>query len=123
MKQPRIDRLASVKWHVCFWPIADISVSARRTRAPEAGTAAQTAPGANNPIQAVRPISYLCKNASYMPMNSEQVRAFMQGLTPEQIEEGNRRSHEAYERDVARFKKAYALRRCHLCGEPFDQMR
>jgi hypothetical protein len=58
-----------------------------------------------------------------MPINPEQVRAFMEGLTPEQIEEGNRRNREENEDQVARFKQAYALGRCYLCGEPFDQMR
>ena len=47
----------------------------------------------------------------------------MRSLTPEQIADGNRREHEEYERQIATFRSAYAVGRCYLCGEPFDQMR
>jgi len=51
------------------------------------------------------------------------VRAFFRSLTPEQVKEGNRRGHEEYERQVAAFRAAYALGKCYLCGDAFDQKR
>jgi hypothetical protein len=58
-----------------------------------------------------------------MPVDSDRAQSFLRSLSPEQIEEGNRRDHEEHKRQVAEFRKAYAEGRCYLCGEPFDQMR
>lgn len=58
-----------------------------------------------------------------MSIDPAQAKAFIQSLTPEQIEEGNLRDHEEHERQVSEFKKAYKNGHCYLCGEPFDQMR
>lgn len=58
-----------------------------------------------------------------MPIDPNRAKAFLRSLSPEQIEEGNRREHAEYERQVSEFRKAYAAGRCYLCGEPFNQMR
>ena len=58
-----------------------------------------------------------------MPIDPNRAKAFLRSLTPEQIEEGNRRDHAEHERQVSEFREAYAVGRCYLCGEPFDQMR
>ncbi|WP_291441618.1 hypothetical protein [Acidovorax sp.] len=60
---------------------------------------------------------------SLMPIDHDQAKAFLRSLSPEQIEEGNRRDQAEHERQVSEFRKAYAEGRCYLCGEPFDQMR
>jgi hypothetical protein len=58
-----------------------------------------------------------------MPIDTDCAKAFLRSLSPEQLEEGNRRDHAEHERQVEEFRKAYADGRCYLCGEAFDQMR
>ena len=58
-----------------------------------------------------------------MPIDLERAKAFLNSLTQEQIDEGNRRDHAEHERQVTEFRQAYALGKCYLCGEAFDQMR
>lgn len=57
-----------------------------------------------------------------MPIDPDRAKAFLRSLSPEQIEEGNRRDHVEHERQVAEFREAYAIGRCYLCGDAFDQM-
>lgn len=58
-----------------------------------------------------------------MPLYPKDARTFMASLSPEQIAEGNRRSHAEHERQVTEFRSAYRAGLCYLCGAPFDQMR
>jgi hypothetical protein len=58
-----------------------------------------------------------------MPHDPARIKKFIQSLSPEEIDVGNRRDHAEHERQVAAFRAAYAVGKCYLCGEPFDQMR
>lgn len=58
-----------------------------------------------------------------MPFDPVRAKAFFRSLTPEQVEEGNRRDQAEHDRQVAEFREAYAAARCYLCGAQFDQMR
>lgn len=58
-----------------------------------------------------------------MPHDPARIKTFLQSLSPEEIEIGNRRDHAEHERQVAAFRAAYTVGKCYLCGEPFDQMR
>lgn len=58
-----------------------------------------------------------------MPYDPEFGKAFLRSLSPEQKEEGTRKEREEAERQHAEFRAAYAMGKCYLCGDPFDQMR
>jgi hypothetical protein len=56
-------------------------------------------------------------------MDAEKVRIFLESLSEEQTELGNRKDQEEHDRQFAAFEKAYAKGNCYLCGEDFDKMR
>jgi hypothetical protein len=58
-----------------------------------------------------------------MRHDPERYEAFFKSLTPEQIEEANRKNDDEHTQQVHAFKEAYSQGRCYLCDLPFDQMR
>jgi hypothetical protein len=55
--------------------------------------------------------------------NPTQIKSFIESLTHAQIDEGNLKNHEEYERQVTEFRKAYKIGNCYLCGMAFNQMQ
>jgi hypothetical protein len=53
----------------------------------------------------------------------EQLQNFFENLSPEQIEEGNRKDHEEHVKQLSAFQAAYAEGRCYLCDSSFDDKR
>jgi hypothetical protein len=53
----------------------------------------------------------------------EHIKKFFEGLSPEQIEEGNRKGAEEHDRQVSQFQAAYAKGKCYLCGSLFNEKR
>ena len=58
-----------------------------------------------------------------MSYDPERLETFFRSLTPEQIQEGNRKNDEEHERQALAFRAAYVNDRCYLCGNAFDQIR
>ena len=58
-----------------------------------------------------------------MPFDPTRAKAFMQSLSPKEIEEVNRRQQAEYTQQLIDFRAAYTDGNCYLCGKPFDQMR
>lgn len=56
-------------------------------------------------------------------MDAEKVRIFLESLSDEQIELGNRKDQKEHDQQFAAFEGAYLKGNCYLCGEDFDKMR
>lgn len=56
-------------------------------------------------------------------MNPEKIKTFLESLSDEQTELGNRLDQEEHDRQFAAFQEAYAKEKCYLCGEDFEKMR
>ena len=50
--------------------------------------------------------------------NTEEIRRFFESLSPEQIEELNRKNDEQHQQQADAFRESYAEDRCYLCGKP-----
>jgi hypothetical protein len=53
----------------------------------------------------------------------DRYEAIFNSMSPEEIEEANRKNDEEHIRQVTAFREAYARNHCYLCDSPFDQMR
>lgn len=51
--------------------------------------------------------------------NTDEFRRFFESLSPEQVEELNRKNDEEHQQQADAFRKAYAEDKCYLCGKPF----
>lgn len=58
-----------------------------------------------------------------MRYDPDQLQKFFENLSPEQIEEGNRKDHEEHAKQRAAFHAAYTRGHCYLCDNPFDSKR
>ena len=57
-----------------------------------------------------------------MAHDPERYRRIFESMSPEEIEEMNRRNDEEHEAQAAAFREAYAKETCYLCGKPFKTM-
>lgn len=54
-----------------------------------------------------------------MPHDTEKYRKIFESMSPEEIEEMNRKNDEEHQRQATEFKAGYEKGICYLCGKPF----